>query len=420
MRALDDPDVTVGERIAYHRRRRGLSQVVLAGLVGRTEEWLSQIERGSRDLDRLSVLIEVARALRVEPIQLLGKPFTSRPTSARRNQDPTLGTAPDHVPLIRQAMRRYDGFAPLMVEPPDEAPTLDDLRRRLARAFRCSQTERWSELGPMLPDLIADAYHLVQAAPSAAGRRDAYRAQSLAYRVTSGMLDRLGETDLPALAAERAAVAAAQADDLLYMAGAAWRWSVVLRHSGDLPGSYEVPMRAAEALERDLHAASPEHFSVYGALLLKGAVGAASLGDHRAVRDYLARAERAGDRIGDSNHFWFAFGPTNIAIHRVWLALELGDPLDALARADDVRDTALPPELAERRTSHLITVSWAHYLRRHDREALDLLLQAWQAAPEQLLFTRRVHSMVRGMLKRERRTTKHDLRTLAAHLDVIA
>ena len=35
-----------GQRIARARRRRGLSQAALAGLVGRSESWLSQVERG--------------------------------------------------------------------------------------------------------------------------------------------------------------------------------------------------------------------------------------------------------------------------------------------------------------------------------------------------------------------------------------
>jgi transcriptional regulator with XRE-family HTH domain len=34
-----------GARIARARRRRGLSQSVLAGLVGRSESWLPQVER---------------------------------------------------------------------------------------------------------------------------------------------------------------------------------------------------------------------------------------------------------------------------------------------------------------------------------------------------------------------------------------
>jgi transcriptional regulator with XRE-family HTH domain len=40
-----------GQRIARARKRRGLSQAVLAGLVGRSESWLSQVERGKRGVD---------------------------------------------------------------------------------------------------------------------------------------------------------------------------------------------------------------------------------------------------------------------------------------------------------------------------------------------------------------------------------
>ena len=50
----------IGERIAIYRRRRGLTQLVLAGLIGRSESWLSQVERGIRPIDRLSVLIDIA------------------------------------------------------------------------------------------------------------------------------------------------------------------------------------------------------------------------------------------------------------------------------------------------------------------------------------------------------------------------
>ena len=43
------PDTGIGARVARWRRRRGISQVALAGLVGRSESWLSQVERGVRD-----------------------------------------------------------------------------------------------------------------------------------------------------------------------------------------------------------------------------------------------------------------------------------------------------------------------------------------------------------------------------------
>jgi transcriptional regulator with XRE-family HTH domain len=62
----------IGERIAIYRRRRGLTQLVLAGLIGRSESWLSQVERGIRPIDRLSVLIDIAHVLKVNVTDLTG------------------------------------------------------------------------------------------------------------------------------------------------------------------------------------------------------------------------------------------------------------------------------------------------------------------------------------------------------------
>jgi hypothetical protein len=47
--------MSVGERIAIYRRRRGLSQLALANMIGRSEAWLSQVERGIRHVDRFGV-----------------------------------------------------------------------------------------------------------------------------------------------------------------------------------------------------------------------------------------------------------------------------------------------------------------------------------------------------------------------------
>ncbi|MGW4129901.1 helix-turn-helix domain-containing protein [Amycolatopsis japonica] len=52
MRGAGD-QLSIGERIAFYRRRRGLSQAVLADLVGRTEDWLSKIEHGEREIRRM-------------------------------------------------------------------------------------------------------------------------------------------------------------------------------------------------------------------------------------------------------------------------------------------------------------------------------------------------------------------------------
>src|SRR3954470_10914303 len=66
---------TVGQRIAHHRKRRGMTQEVLCGLVGgKSIEWLRQIESGTRDVDKLSTIVAVAEALKLAPSDLLPGP----------------------------------------------------------------------------------------------------------------------------------------------------------------------------------------------------------------------------------------------------------------------------------------------------------------------------------------------------------
>ena len=67
--ALEGP---LGERIRIYRGRRGLSQRELAGLIGRSESWLSQVERGVRSVDRFSVLVDIAQVLKTNVQTIAG------------------------------------------------------------------------------------------------------------------------------------------------------------------------------------------------------------------------------------------------------------------------------------------------------------------------------------------------------------
>ncbi len=93
---------TAGQRIARARRRRGLSQAVLAGLVGRSESWLSQVERGKRGVDSHSVLVRLAEVLRVDIEELTGS----------ADRDETGRRAYPAAPLIEQAMMGYGAPSP--------------------------------------------------------------------------------------------------------------------------------------------------------------------------------------------------------------------------------------------------------------------------------------------------------------------
>ena len=58
------------ERLVEERERAGLTQVALAGKLGRPQSFVSKYERGERRLDVVE-LIEIARALRFDAGELV-------------------------------------------------------------------------------------------------------------------------------------------------------------------------------------------------------------------------------------------------------------------------------------------------------------------------------------------------------------
>jgi transcriptional regulator with XRE-family HTH domain len=96
------PDMPIGERIAYWRQRRGLTQRVLADLIGRSESWLSQVERGIRSVDRMSVMLDLASVLHVKVTELTGQPLSLAPNG---------GVDFDPIADIRHALLPYDVIA---------------------------------------------------------------------------------------------------------------------------------------------------------------------------------------------------------------------------------------------------------------------------------------------------------------------
>src|SRR6266481_8533915 len=128
----------LGTRIAAYRRRRGLSQAALAGLVGRSESWLSQVERGVRSVDRLSVLLDLARVLRVDVEALSGRPWQYAPNGS------ALASGLDEV---RRALTSYGG---LRGTSPAGLMELPDLAGQVEQAHRLYQSARYDAVIDML------------------------------------------------------------------------------------------------------------------------------------------------------------------------------------------------------------------------------------------------------------------------------
>jgi len=158
-----------GQRIARARRRRGLSQAALAGLVSRSESWLSQVERGLRSVDSHSVLVSLAEILRVDVAELTGgaaaEPQASRYTAA---QD------------IEQAMMAHDGLESVIgANGPQRAPDIERLALSVQRVNRTYQAARYEEAGRMLPALIRG----VETAARTRPRADAIRVSGLRSQI---------------------------------------------------------------------------------------------------------------------------------------------------------------------------------------------------------------------------------------------
>jgi hypothetical protein len=127
---------------------------------------------------------------------------------------------------------------------------------------------------------------------------------------------------------------------------------------------------------------------------------------------------RAGSRLLGTDHadVYSIFGPTNVAIHGVQVAVELGNGKDAVRRSRAVTPDRLPASLIERRGQFLIDVAHGHVLEGDDGDAVSTLLQADHIAPQEVRLSPEVHGLTRTLLSRERGGAAPGLRDLAGRI----
>jgi transcriptional regulator with XRE-family HTH domain len=233
----------MGKRITTYRRRRGLSQAALAGLVGRSESWLSQVERGIRSVDKMSVLLDLARILHVDVEALTGRPWQYAPNG---------GSLAGGLVELRRSFTSYNS---LLGGETATVADLAELRSRVADAHRIYQAARYDDVIRVLPDLL-------EAVEGFPGRTNGLRRESLlayvsAYTVAAKLVTKLGAGDLAILAADRAATAAVDADSLAARGMAGYQVACALLRSDQIDDAER--MAAVNMAERFLpHAKSDE------------------------------------------------------------------------------------------------------------------------------------------------------------------
>jgi hypothetical protein len=319
----------------------------------------------------------------------------------------------DAEPLVSFLTGHAAGIGPEHNGPPSDVAALSAAARDARRQY---QACRYSELISQLPQLLA---RLQAACMSLEGEA---RSQALAlsadtYHVAAGLLLKLDEQGLAYLAADRSMRAALASEDPVTIGASARIITHAMMNGGHLAAAVSTARSHAERLDRDVPSHTPESLSVYGSLLLRGAIAAAKHDQRATAHELLAEADSAAQRLGaDGNLRWTAFGPANARLHRVNIAVTLGDAGTAIdvARGIDLRTITV----TERKATLLIDTARA-YLQwgRHER-AYIALRAAEQIAHEEVAGRPSARRLVRQLVTSAPPAVRRDAARFAAGIGV--
>jgi transcriptional regulator with XRE-family HTH domain len=371
-----------------------MTQAALAGLAGVSQSYVSQIESGLKGIDRRSTLIDFARALQVSVADLLDE--LGDPAS------PLTADVAATVPAIRLALVEIE-------EGERRRPTLsaDELTAAVDHLAQLRVGSQYSLMARLLPALLIEA----AAVGGVTLARVAYEAQVC--------LHCLGHRDF-ALSAARLSVSGAEQAE-----AAAWIGAAQFAHTLAMPVEAAATSKriAAQTLS-DLQgkAADPQVRQMLGQLHLSASMWSAVEGNRAESFDHLAAARAEAETLGDpedgTGFNMLAFGPTNVRLWQMNIAVEMADYGKVIEAAQDFRPTAL--KAADRQQSY-----WLAYARalahsgRNDQAALVAYTNAERAAPVPFAVNSQARDGVRAMVYRaKRRAVSRELRTLAHRLGI--
>jgi transcriptional regulator with XRE-family HTH domain len=400
-----------GERIAYHRKRLGLSQVEFAGLIGRSDSWVSQVERGVRSVDRLSVLQIVADALGVPVSELRGPDADDSAAAEQR---------PEALGALRLALTGHPAIEIVLGQEPEPLTSsrLDQLRAMHAQVWPMVHASKYSELAPVVAELVPELEQAVRAAASDELVESARQLLGDTYQAIAAIMAKLGETDAAWIASDRAAFTAEALQDPLAVAASLFRMAHAFLTLREVGQAQAVAREAIAGLEeRAALEPTAETLSLCGAFHLVLAIAAARDNDRAEAHEHLDRARLIADRVGEGrDDFGTEFGPVNVALHAVGVAVELGDAGQAIDLASQIDPDRLSPE---RQARYSIDLAQAHAMRRQIGEALALLEKAEQLTPEQTRTHRVARAVARDLIQLSGSRSRPELRELAERLGVL-
>ncbi|WP_039785994.1 MULTISPECIES: helix-turn-helix domain-containing protein [Actinoalloteichus] len=372
----------VGQRVAQQRKLRGMTQAALARRTGFSTSTISKVERGQMPASEQFVALS-ARELRVPPVELLGQP--------RETRHPTDRETRASVADLRRALVRYDAAPEDDVVP----RSVDELAAEVATVSAHRHAARLDQVGALVPGLLTELRRAAERTSDASVRERVYGLMAEAYYAAGQMLYKLGYADLSSLAVDRYEWAAARSgDELAVLVGHYQRAGELIVISEWAAALSLLDRSRAHLVDGDEYRRSPAATSVWGNLHLKSALALARSGDLTAADEHWREAQEAAQLLGeDRDDYRLAFGPTNVAIWSVSLAVEAGDATSARVRAQKVRVPRHAP--AERVGRYWIDLGRAALLDGDREHAVACLHRAREVSPQQTRHHPMVHETLR-------------------------
>lgn len=247
---------------------------------------------------------------------------------------------------------------------------------------------------------------------------DANRLLAEAYQIAAHLLIGVRSEDLACVAAARLSEVADGIGDASTRARAADTWAWIYMRQARLDDARDFTVRAADEAEpARFGSASPAELSVWCGLLQRGVMVASRKDDADLVDDLLGLARAVAQRIGEDRlDQWTVSGPTNVAMHAVRAAVDLGKPGKALRLAAEVPPSATLPTAWWVR--HLLDVAHAQYAIKRDDDAVVTLLDIDRRAPGWLPYQGMAREIVTEVRRREPRSRVRGLRQLVEVMGV--
>ncbi|MGF0176732.1 helix-turn-helix domain-containing protein [Streptomyces sp. Marseille-Q5077] len=401
----------IGRRVRRARLRLGMPQADLAAALGKTQGWVSKMERGRIEIDRAGLLNAIAAELHVHPNDLVDRPYTSSPAD---NQWQVAASS------ILRELRRYD-LTPVFDGTPRPS---DELWRDMTRLHRLRDAAANVAILRVLPDLLREARALAEVATDHE-REEAYAVYAVACKFAHTAAHALGHAELITMAAERAAWSARLSGDPVMPSLADWMRVWDMWATADWADSLALSDKALGSLQDDYDQGDPLAVRMWGSLQLRAAVSAARANRPSESADRIEHARAAADRMSERqgppvyDRHSVTFSPGNVQIHAISVALETGEHTKALAinrRTSPDLVAALPNS---RRGHHHMDLARAWLWDGNRDKALSELETAERIAPQLVRHHPIARSTLRSIVYAERVATRDRLRRMSNrfHLD---